>query len=445
MLKATIKEILGYSVGSQVEVDGWVRSLRQSKSVSFINLNDGSTVSGIQAVLPASFSDQLSDVDTGAALSLTGLLSASPGKGQQLELQVEKLQILGLCPAADYPLQKKRHSYEFLRSIEHLRGRSNTLSAIMRMRSELSLLIHDFFRQRGFYYLHTPIIANSDAEGGGECFEVKAPSDSPGQHFFGSPGYLTVSGQLEGEAYAQALGRIYTFGPTFRAENSHTVRHLAEFWMVEPELSFCSFIELQDLAIDFIRTVSAGIWQNCAAEIELFDRWVEPGLQQLLADLPRAEYHRISYREALKIFAGTNCQFDYQPDWNAQGLQTEHERFLAEEVFNGPVLVYDYPAAGKAFYMKQNDDGESVAGMDLLLPRLGEVIGGSMREDNYEKLLARMVADQMDIASYQWYLDLRKFGSVPHGGFGLGLERLLMYLSGMKNIRDVIPFPRCPA
>ncbi|MEM9424109.1 MAG: asparagine--tRNA ligase [Spirochaetota bacterium] len=465
-LPPTVKHLLTAEPdGREVELCAWVRSRRDSKNISFLNVNDGSCVSGIQVVIDENVCEAMSeatfsDIDNGASLRLCGTLVASQGAGQAVEILASHLELLG--PARDYPLQKKRHSFEFLREISHLRSRSNSIGAVMRVRNKLSMLVHEFFQQHGFYYVHTPIITVSDAEGAGELFQVeslaygngendgaaKPGSEGPRKkrpHFFGQKAYLTVSGQLEGEAYAHSHGRIYTFGPTFRAEESNTARHLAEFWMIEPEMAFLELDGLMELAEAFIRFLIEGILQSCSDELDLLNRWIEPELLSSLNSVIQSErFTRISYTEAIKLLQGAVAagkKFRYPVAWE-DGLQTEHERWLTEEHYRQPVIVYDYPAAGKAFYMKQNADGKTVRGMDVLVPRLGEIIGGSQREDDYEKLYRRILADGLDSESLGWYLDLRRFGGAPHSGFGLGFERMLQYVTGMKNIRDVIPFPR---
>ncbi|WGK68728.1 asparagine--tRNA ligase [Candidatus Haliotispira prima] len=478
-MPATVKEILAAEAkGQEVELHAWVRSCRDSKNISFLNLNDGSCVSGIQVVVdeecrkasPAfAQTDQINGINqisNGASLRVKGRLVASQGNLQAVEIQASGIELLGAAPQDTYPLQKKRHSFEFLREISHLRGRSNSIGAVMRLRNRLSMLVHEFFQQHGFYYIHTPIITVSDAEGAGEMFRVEssgcldegrggeslgeksAEEKSTGKkrkYFFGQEAFLTVSGQMEGEVYAHSHGRVYTFGPTFRAEESNTSRHLAEFWMIEPEVAFLELDGLMDLAEALVRHLIGGTLRHCAEELELLNKWIEPELLRSLQSVTESEHFvRISYTEAIALLEGAvqgGKKFDYRVAWE-DGLQTEHERWLTEEHFRQPVIVYNYPAEGKAFYMKQNEDGKTVRGMDVLVPRLGEIIGGSQREDDYEKLKARMLADGMDPEHYQWYLDLRRFGGTPHSGFGLGFERIVQYVTGMKNIRDVIPFPR---
>lgn len=445
-LPPTIKELLQADCAQQdICIKAWVRSKRESKNVSFLNINDGSSPSGIQVVLAdeALAQNDLSLVDNGASVACYGDLVASNGKEQSWELQASKVELIGASPAEDYPLQKKRHSFEFLREIAHLRGRSNSIGATMRIRNTLSYLVHQFFQERGFFYIHTPIITTSDAEGAGEMFNVESESyQKEGRNFFGQPSFLTVSGQLEGEVYAHSHSRIYTFGPTFRAEESNTARHLAEFWMIEPEVAFCDINDLMELAEAFIRYLISGVLEQCSADLELLNRWIEPELiSSLQSVVSSSEFVRISYTEAIEKLKASGESFEYKVEWG-EALQTEHERWLSEVLYKAPLIVYNYPAEGKAFYMKQNEDGKTVRGMDLLVPRLGEIIGGSEREDNYDKLLQRMLTSGMEIEHYQWYLDLRRFGGTPHSGFGLGFERMVQYCTGMKNIRDVIPYPR---
>ncbi len=455
-MNASIRELLNTEAkGQQIELSAWVRSRRNSKNINFLNLNDGSCVSGIQAVIDQesrAACPALSRLDAewnnGAAVRLQGLLSESQGSGQAVEIRVRSIELLGSCPQEAYPLQKKRHSFEFLREISHLRSRSNSLGAVVRVRNRLSMLAHEFFQQHGFYYIHTPIITVLDAEGAGELFRVEPPvcrQAAEKRHFFGQEAFLTVSGQLESEVYAHSHSRVYTFGPTFRAEESNTTRHLAEFWMIEPEVAFLELKGLMELAEAFIRHLIEGALQHCAEELELLNKWIEPELLSSLRTVMQSpRFVRVSYTQAIELLQDAiqkGRKFDYRVAWGG-GLQTEHERWLTEEHFQQPVIVYDYPAEGKAFYMKQNADGKTVRGMDLLVPRLGEIIGGSQREDDYDKLKARMLADGMELRHYQWYLDLRRFGGTPHSGFGAGFERMVQYVTGMKNIRDVIPFPR---
>ncbi len=438
----TIKDVLqqGES-GAAVQLTGWVRNKRISKSVAFLELNDGSSLANLQLV----FNDEglgaqaAEDVEKGAAISVSGTLQASQGKGQLWEVIPSAINILGTCPE-DYPLQTKRHSFEFLREKAHLRPRTRTFSAVFRVRNALAMAIHNFFQERNFLWIHTPIIAASDCEGAGDLFEVKA---TEADNFFGQQAYLTVSGQLNVESYASAYTDVYTFGPTFRAENSHTARHASEFWMVEPEIAFADLNDLLNLGEDFIRTVCADVQERCAEDMEFFDRWIEKGVLEKVRSTLDKPFARMTYSEAVDVLKASGRSFEYPIEWGVS-LQTEHERFLAEEHVDGPVFITDYPTEQKAFYMRLSDDGRTVAATDLLVPRLGEIIGGSQREERGEVLISEMTRRGLESAPYWWYLELRRYGTTPHAGFGLGFERLLMYLTGMQNIRDVIPFPRTP-
>ncbi|MGB4600076.1 MAG: asparagine--tRNA ligase [Trichlorobacter sp.] len=442
--------------GGTVTVCGWVRSLRASGDVAFISINDGSNLDGMQLVLERdrlpSF-DDFCTIGTGAALRASGELVTSPAAGQQYELQVQELSVVGQADSA-YPLQKKRHSFEYLRSIAHLRPRTNTFGAVFRLRSRLAQAVHRFFDERGFLYVHTPIITASDCEGAGELFRVttlppnSAPRNEGGEidftrDFFARKTGLTVSGQLEGELFAQAFGDIYTFGPTFRAENSNTPRHAAEFWMIEPEMAFADLADDADLAEEFVRYLCNFALQECAEELTFFDRHIEKGLLARVHAVAKASFARMSYDEAIRHLEQAPVSFQFPVQWGLD-LQKEHERYLTEEVVRGPLFVLNYPKEIKAFYMRQNGDGATVAAMDLLVPKVGEIIGGSQREERLDQLERRM--QELGIAQEPlwWYLDSRRWGSCPHAGFGLGFERLVMYLSGMDNIRDVIPFPRTP-
>jgi len=409
--------------------------------VGFLEINDGSTLANLQLVLHADAlgPEAAEPVDKGAAIAVTGTIAASQGKGQQWEVLVSDLQIVGDCPE-DYPLQTKRHSFEFLREKAHLRPRTRTFSAVFRVRNALSMAIHNFFQKRGFLWVHTPIIAASDCEGAGDLFEIKA---TEAENFFGSPAYLTVSGQLNVESYASAYTDVYTFGPTFRAENSHTARHAAEFWMIEPEIAFADLNDLLDLGEDFIRETSFEVHDRCSEDMEFFDRWIEKGVLEKVRSTLEKPFARMTYTEAIAVLEKCSKSFEYPVEWGVS-LQTEHERYLAEEHVKGPVFVTDYPTDQKAFYMRLSDDGKTVAATDLLVPRLGEIIGGSQREERGDVLLSEMKRRGLESAPYWWYQELRRYGSTPHAGFGLGFERLLMYITGMQNIRDVIPFPRTP-
>ena len=436
-------------------IKGWVRTLRRGKGVAFIELNDGTCFASIQVVLAEGLADfeRLSRVGTGACLSVTGDLVASPAAGQRWELAATAVELLGDADG-DYPLQKKRHSFEYLRSIAHLRPRSNTFGAVFRLRSALAFAIHKFFQERGFLYVQTPIITANDCEGAGEMFRVStlnaaSPPRNPdgsidwNQDFFGEKTGLTVSGQLQGELFATAFTDIYTFGPTFRAENSNTSRHAAEFWMIEPEIAFADLATDCRLAEEFLRYLVGYALEHCAEDLAFFDQRVEPGLIEKLQALVQARFARMTYSEAVRQLQASAANFEYPVQWGCD-LQSEHERYLTEKIVGGPVFVTDYPASIKAFYMRLNDDERTVAAMDLLVPRVGEIIGGSQREERFDVLVRRMQEAGINPQQLDWYLDIRRWGSCPHAGFGLGFERLLMYLSGMENIRDVIPFPRTP-
>ncbi|MDE0768991.1 MAG: asparagine--tRNA ligase [Opitutaceae bacterium] len=434
---------------------GWVRTRRDSKDFFFLELNDGSCLKNLQAVVTRDVPnfEELKAISTGASVSVVGKLIASQGKGQSWEIQANEVTLIG---AADdsFPLQKKRHSMEFLREISHLRPRANLFGAIFRVRSRLSFSIHRFFQEHGFFHVHTPIITSSDCEGAGDMFKVttididKPPRSEDGfldfsRDFFAQPTYLTVSGQLEGEAFATSLGKIYTFGPTFRAENSHTSRHASEFWMVEPEIAFCDLQQDIDWAEKFVKWVVKDILDTCKEDLELFFNFVDKGLQERLQFVVERPFHRVSYTEAVEILLAADRKWEYPVEWGAN-LQSEHERYLTEEHFKSPVTVYDYPKDIKPFYMRINDDGKTVAAMDVLVPGIGEIVGGSQREERLEVLLENMKKHGISEVDYGWYADLRRYGSVPHAGFGLGFERLLMFVTGVANIRDVIPFARTP-
>jgi asparaginyl-tRNA synthetase len=441
MSGARVRELLASgAVGARVRVQAWLRSARHSKGVSFFDLSDGSCMAGLQAVVAhdlANYEGELKGLGTGAALEVEGELVASPAQGQRVELRAERVAVIGPAPA-DYPLQKKRHSFEYLRTIAHLRPRTNTIGAVLRVRNEASRAIHEFFQERGFVWLHTPILTAADAEGAGEMFEIAGSRE-----FFGRTARLTVSGQLEGEIGALALKDIYTFGPTFRAENSNTSRHLAEFWMVEPEMAFCDLDGNAALAEEFLRFVLKRVLERSAEDMRFFDERIQKGVVQNLEHVVAAPFARMTYGEAIAALEKSGKSFEFPVRWGID-LQSEHERWLCEEHVKRPLVVTDYPAAIKAFYMFQNDDGTTVRAMDVLAPGIGEIIGGSQREHRLERLTARMQAQGMSTDELWWYLDLRRFGSVPHAGFGLGFERLVQYATGMANIRDVIPFPRVP-
>lgn len=431
-----------------ITVCGWVRTKRDSKAFSFLEINDGSCLRGIQAIVDAGIpgSESLPLITTGASVSVTGKLVASQGQGQAWELQAVELTLLG---AADetYPLQKKGHSMEFLREIGHLRARSNLFGAVFRTRSRMAFAVHTFFQERGFHYVHTPIITASDCEGAGEMFRVTTlPPGSaakPEEDFFGKPSFLTVSGQLEAETLACALGNVYTFGPTFRAENSNTSRHAAEFWMIEPEMAFCDLQGDMDMAEAQMRYLVGVMLDKCAEDLAFFTKMVDKGLTERLQSVASQPFQRLRYSEAVDILLASGRSFEY-PVVRGQNLQSEHERYLTESHFKCPVIVFNYPRGIKPFYMRQNDDGETVAAMDVLVPGIGEIIGGSQREERPECLAAAMEHHQLSPKDYWWYADLRKYGTVPHAGYGMGFERLLMFVTGVANIRDVIPFARTP-
>ena len=439
----------------KVLVKGWVRTRRDAKDFSFIELNDGSSLKNIQIIANNNLSnyEEVKKITTGSSLAVTGALGESKGGNQKYEIVAGEIEIYSLAPD-DFPLQKKKHTDEYLRTIAHLRPRTNKYGAAFRVRSELSFAIHKFFNDRGFRYVHTPIITGSDCEGAGEMFQVttldlnnvpKLPDGAVdySKDFFGKAAHLTVSGQLNGEMYALGLGDIYTFGPTFRAENSNTTRHAAEFWMIEPEMAFADIHDDMDLAEDMVRFCVTDVMEQCADDIELFAKFVDPTLMETLNNIKNNSFARITYTEAIEIMQKSGKKFEYAPEYGID-MQTEHERFLAEEHFKRPVIVRDYPKEIKAFYMRMNDDNKTVAAMDVLVPRIGELIGGSQREERYELLKKRIEELGMHEEDYAWYLDSRKYGSVPHAGFGLGFERMMMLLTGIANIRDVIPFPRTP-
>jgi len=443
-------------LGKEVSVKGWVRTRRGNKHVQFVALNDGSTIRNIQIVFDLEKFDeeQLKAVSTGSAIHVTGQLVESMGKGQTCEIQAGTLEIYGGADPEKYPLQKKGHTLEFLREIAHLRPRTNTFGAVLRIRSALAFAIHKFFQERGFYYLHTPLITASDCEGAGAMFQVTTldienpPRNEDGridytQDFFGKTTALTVSGQLEGELGATALGAIYTFGPTFRAENSNTPRHLAEFWMIEPEVAFYDITDNMELAEDFIKYCISYALDNCRDDIEFLNEMYDKELIARLESVLKSDFVRLSYTDGVKILEESGKKFEFPVYWGAD-LQSEHERYLVEEHFKRPVILTDYPKEIKAFYMKQNDDGKTVRAMDVLFPKIGEIIGGSEREENYDKLMQRIEELNIPMKDMWWYLDTRRFGTVPHSGFGLGFERLVLFVTGMTNIRDVIPFPRTP-
>lgn len=452
----SVKQAYLLPVGSELIVRGWVRSRRDSKGITFIELNDGSRFKSLQLVVEGGVvpEGELAVVTTGSCLEARGTLVESPAPGQPVELKVKAIRLFGPADPATYPLQKKGHSFEFLREIAHLRMRSNTFGAVFRVRNALAYAIHKFFQERDFLYLHTPIITASDCEGAGAMFRVTAldlenlprtPDNQIDwrQDFFGKPAYLTVSGQLEAEAFALAFTKVYTFGPTFRAENSNTPRHLAEFWMIEPEMAFYDLQDNMRLAEEFLKYLIGYVLDHCREDLEFFNQRIESSLLSTLEQVVNSTFEPLSYTEAVKILQSAKRSWEFPPEWG-RDLQTEHERYLTEEVFKKPLIVTDYPKTIKAFYMRLNEDEQTVRAMDVLVPRVGEIIGGSQREEREEVLLRRIRECGLDEQAYWWYLELRRFGSAPHAGFGLGFERMVMYLTGMKNIRDVIPFPRTP-
>lgn len=459
IIRTRINDLLkAPALGSMVNVKGWVRTRRGNKTVNFIALNDGSTINNLQIVVDiANFDEEmLKDITTGACISVNGELVASVGSGQAAEVQAREIEILGTCDNT-YPLQKKGHSMEFLREVAHLRPRTNTFGAVFRIRHNMAIAIHKFFHEKGFYYFHAPLITASDCEGAGQMFQVttmnlydlKKNEDGSidySNDFFGKQTSLTVSGQLEGELAATALGSIYTFGPTFRAENSNTPRHLAEFWMVEPEVAFCDLDELTALEEEFIKYCVRWALDNCADDLAFLNKMVDNGLIERLQKVVSTDFVRLPYTEGVRILeeaVKNGHKFEFPVYWGCD-LASEHERYLVEEHFGKPVIMIDYPKEIKAFYMKQNADGKTVQGTDVLFPQIGEIIGGSVREENYDKLMARIDELHIPMKDMWWYLDTRRYGSCPHAGFGLGFERLLLFVTGMQNIRDVIPFPRTP-
>jgi asparaginyl-tRNA synthetase len=447
----------GGNPGDTVTVKGWIRSKREAKEFAFVDINDGSCMANIQVVIDKdvpNYATILKQINTGASIELTGELVESPAKGQRVEVKASQVKIHGEADPETYPLQKKRHSFEFLRDIGHLRSRTNTLSAVFRVRNACSAAVHQFFQERGFLWVHTPIISASDCEGAGEMFNVttlnlKNVPLTPekeidySKDFFGKAAYLTVSGQLEAEVMAMAFGNVYTFGPTFRAENSNTSRHLAEFWMIEPEMAFCDLLEDMDLAETFLRYIFKYVMEHCQADMEFFNERIDKTVLATAENIINNQFERLTYTSAITLLEKSDRKFEYPVSWGLD-LQSEHERYLAEEVFKKPVILTDYPVSIKSFYMRLNDDGKTVAAMDILAPKIGEIIGGSQREERLDLLEQRLAAQGLNPADYWWYLDLRRYGTVPHAGFGLGFERLVQFMTGMTNIRDVIPFPRTP-
>jgi asparaginyl-tRNA synthetase len=445
------------AVGRKVRLQGWVRTRRDSKGgFSFLEINDGSSLGNIQVVAPAALPNYESDVkklSAGASVTVIGEVKASPAKGQPTEVHADSVVVHGGADPETYQLQKKRHTFEFLRTLAHLRPRTNTFGAVTRVRNSVCRSIHDFFQEQGFVYIHTPIITSSDCEGAGEMFKVttldlaKVPRKDDGidfsADFFGRPAYLTVSGQLQAEIFACSLGKVYTFGPTFRAENSNTSRHLAEFWMVEPEMAFYELEDNMNLAEAFLKRIVGDVLERCAEDMQFFNERIEPGLLERLQGIVQSQFVRLPYTEAVDLLQKSGKEFEFPVSWG-HDLQAEHERYLTEEHFKSPVILYDYPRTIKPFYMRVNDDGKTVRAMDVLVPGVGEIIGGSQREERLDVLEGRMKEQGLNPADYWWYLELRKYGTVPHSGFGLGLERTVQFVTSMANIRDVIPFPRTP-
>ncbi|MGL4942047.1 MAG: asparagine--tRNA ligase [Thermoguttaceae bacterium] len=446
------------SVGQEVVLEGWLRTRRDSKAgFSFLEINDGSSFGNVQVLAPKelpNYDDVVKTLAVGSSVRVCGTVNESPAAGQATEVVATSVELVGGADVETYPLQKKRHSLEFLRTIAHLRSRTNTLGAVTRVRNRVSFSIHQFFQEDGFYYVHTPILTSSDCEGAGEMFRVstlnpeKLPKTADGKidftsDFFGKPVSLTVSGQLQAETYACGLGKVYTFGPTFRAENSNTPTHVAEFWMVEPEMAFFVLEDNMDLAERFIKRIISDVLRDCAEDMEFFDKHIEPGIVATLTAVAESGFARVSYTDAVAILEKSSQKFEFPVSWGID-LQREHERYLAETHFKRPVIVHDYPKDIKAFYMRLNDDGKTVRAMDVLVPKVGEIIGGSQREERLDVLESRMCSMHLSPDDYKWYLDLRRYGTVPHAGFGLGLERTVQFITGMANIRDVIPYPRYP-
>lgn len=461
-MRTKIKEIrrpeaIQSFIGNEITIKGWIRTVRVQKTFTFIELNDGSTLSNLQVIAASDLSgyDQLiAQLATGVSVSIEGTIVESPGKGQALEMRAKSIEIIGKCDPETYPLQKKKHSFEFLRTIAHLRPRTNTIGAVTRVRNALAFATHQFFQNRGFLYIQTPVITASDCEGGGEMFQVttlnldKTPRNPEGkidytQDFFDKPAFLTVSGQLNAEIYACALSDVYTFGPTFRAENSNTTRHLAEFWMIEPEMAFANLNDNMDVAEAYLKYIFKYVLDNCAEDMQFFNKHISNDLIQRLEQIVNTPFERTTYTFAVRILEKADKNFEFPVKWGID-LQSEHERFLAEEFFNKPVIITDYPKQIKAFYMRTNEDQKTVAAMDVLVPKIGEIVGGSQREERLSYLEAKLKEFNLNPEDYWWYMELRKYGSVPHSGFGAGFERLVQFVTGMENIRDVIPFPRTP-
>lgn len=457
MDKISVREAMREeSIGRQARLQGWVRTRRDTKTFSFIELNDGSSMANVQIIADESlpnYASEIKQLGAGCSVTVEGEIKASAGKGQTTEVQAASVTVHGWADPETYPLQKKRHSFEKLREWAHLRPRTNTFSAVMRVRNQVCRSIHDFFQENGFLYVHSPIITASDCEGAGEMFKVTTldlgnPPRTNGQvdykqDFFDRPSFLTVSGQLEAEIFACSLGKVYTFGPTFRAENSNTSRHLAEFWMVEPEMAFFDLEDNMQLAEDFLKRIFRDVLNNCAEDMAFFNQWVDKTVLETLQGIVDSNFERLSYTDAVDILTKSGEKFEFPVSWGTD-LQSEHERYLTEQHFKKPVILHDYPRTIKPFYMRVNDDGKTVRAMDVLVPKVGEIIGGSQREERLDVLESRMAEQGLEPDGYWWYLDLRRYGTVPHAGFGLGLERVVQFVTGMANIRDVIPFPRTP-
>ncbi len=445
-------------LNENIQIAGWVKSIRKQKNISFVDINDGSYIHSLQVILDESattdYLQVVENIKVGCSLRIQGNLHESPGQKQPIELRGKIVEIIGTCPSETYPLQKKYHSFEFLRTLAHLRPRTNTGGAVARIRSELAFATHSFFHKRGFLYLPSPIITSIDSEGAGELFQVTTlnlqnipygdnKSVQYSEDFFKSPAYLTVSGQLNAEAFALSLSDVYTFGPTFRAENSHTSRHLAEFWMIEPEMAFAALEDIQLLAEEYLKEMTKEILSHCKADIAFFEKHMDKDIQKRLNNVVESTFTVITYTEAIDLLEKASQNFVFPIKWGID-LQSEHERYLAENYFQGPVCIINYPKDLKAFYMKNNDDGNTVAAMDIIVPRIGEIIGGSQREDRLDVLTQKMTNQGLSLQDYNWYLDLRRFGSAPHSGFGVGFERLIQFLTGIENIREVSAFPRSP-
>ncbi len=446
MLKRIQTLLKQKKVDTEMTVKGWIRTRRDTGAFSFLEVNDGSCLANLQIIADkqlTNYDTEIIKLSAGCSVVITGTLQESPAKGQDVELHAESLEVVGWADPESYPLQKKRHSLEFLRSISHLRPRTNALGAVTRVRSRLSFAVQRFFQERDFVQIHTPIITTSDCEGAGEMFQVRASGEKEDKPFFGLQAGLTVSGQLQAEVYAQALGQVYTFGPTFRAENSNTSRHLAEFWMIEPEMAFCDLDCNMELATDLLKFVLQDALDNCEEDLALFNKFIEKGLVSKLQDVVEKDFVHMTYTAAVNELSKVKEIFEYPVEWGID-LQSEHERYLTEKLYKCPVIVTDYPSSIKPFYMRLSDDGKTVAAMDILVPGIGEIVGGSQREERLDVLSRRMTDAGINLEEYDWYLDLRRYGTVPHAGFGLGFERLVQFATGMSNIREVIPFPRTP-